>query len=94
MATVLSPAETRYQEDRISDNAVPNIIAANAACLSLACIAVALRFICRKSSQMKLEADDWLILAALVCLHMQFLFSRPLLDLLSLLGFNDRLRVM
>jgi len=66
MATVLTPAEIRNQEDHISDNAVPNVIATNAACLSLAAIAVALRFICRRLKRIKYEADDWLILAGLV----------------------------
>jgi len=66
MATVLTPAEIRYQEDHINDNAVPNVIATNAACFSLAVIAVALRFACRRIKRIKYEADDWLILAGLV----------------------------
>lgn len=66
MATHLTPAEIRYQQDHIGDDARANVIAANAACLPLACIAVALRFGCRRMSRIKYELDDWLILAALV----------------------------
>ena len=66
MATVLTPAEIHHQQDHINDNAVPTIIAANVVCFSLAFVAVALRFVCRKVSKIKYEADDWLILASLV----------------------------
>ena len=67
MATVLTPAEIRYQEDHINDNGVPSVIAVNAACFSLAAIAVALRFTCRRIKRIKYDADDWLMLAGLVC---------------------------
>lgn len=66
MATPLTPAEMQHQQDHLNDDAKPNIIVANVVCLSLACVAVALRFICRRMSGIKYELDDWLILASLV----------------------------
>ena len=50
----------------ISDNMVPNIIAANVVCFTIACIAVVLRFQARRILKIRYEADDWLILAGLV----------------------------
>ena len=61
-----TPAEILYQEKHISDNEVPNIIATNAICFPIACTAVLLRFISRRMSKIKYEADDWLIVAGLV----------------------------
>lgn len=69
MASMPSPAEILYQEKHISDNKVPNIIATNAICFPIACTAVLLRFVSRRSSKIKYEADDWLIVAGLVRLY-------------------------
>ena len=66
MATLPTPAEIKYQEMHISDNAAPSIIAANAICYSIACIAIALRFLSRRVAHIKYEADDWLVVAGLV----------------------------
>ncbi len=66
MATIPSSAEVLYQQEHISENRVAALIAANAACLSLAFIFVGLRFQARRMRQTKYEADDWLVVAGLV----------------------------
>ena len=66
MASMPTPAEIIHQEKHISDDKIPNIIAANAICFPIACIAVLLRFVSRRMSKIKYEADDWLIIAGLV----------------------------
>lgn len=50
----------------ISDDKSANIIAANAVCFTIACIAVVLRFQARRMAMIQYQADDWLILAGLV----------------------------
>ncbi|CAF9922359.1 MAG: hypothetical protein ALECFALPRED_002066 [Alectoria fallacina] len=75
MASMPTPAEILSQEKHISDNKVPNIIATNAICFPIACTAIFLRFISRRMSKIKYEADDWLIVAGLVRLP---LFHRAL----------------
>ena len=66
MATVPTPAEVKYQQEHIEENRVANLIAANAACLTLAFIFVGLRFYSRWMRRIKCEADDWLVVAGLV----------------------------
>lgn len=44
----------------------PTLIGAYAACLSLAYVAVILRFISRRKSRNALLSDDWMCVAALV----------------------------
>lgn len=66
MATIPSPAEVLYQQEHVSENRVAALIAANAACLSLAFIFVGLRFQARRLRQTNDEADDWLVIAGLV----------------------------
>ena len=66
MATMPSPAEIEWQEQQASDSLVPNIIAVNAVCFPIACIAVILRFVARRIAQVKYKADDWLIVVGLV----------------------------
>ena len=61
-----SPADLAYQEMHVSDTLVPNIIAVNVICFTIACVAVALRFLARRMARIRYEADDWLILVALV----------------------------
>lgn len=61
-----SPAELMEQKMHVSDTMVPNIIAANAICFTIACIAVILRFLARRMARVRYEADDWLIVVALV----------------------------
>lgn len=69
MATMPTPAEILEQEMHISDDRGPNIIAANAICFTIACVAVVLRFLARRRAMVRYEADDWLILAGLVRAH-------------------------
>ena len=66
MATMPTPAEIQEQMLHVSDNMVPNIIAANTVCFTIACVAVALRFQARRILRIRYEADDWLILVGLV----------------------------
>lgn len=66
MATVPSPGQLSYQQSHFNETRIPDIIASNVVCLSLACIAVALRFYSRRIKQIRYEADDWLILGGLV----------------------------
>ena len=66
MATVPTPAEILYQEKHASDTQVPNIIATNAICFPIACTAVTLRFLSRRRSKIRYEADDWFIVLALL----------------------------
>ena len=66
MASVPPSAELEWQELHMHDNEVPQLIAANVVCLSLACIAVILRFLARRVAKINYQADDWLILAGLV----------------------------
>ena len=66
MATVPTPAEIQYQQEHIGENRIPNIIAANVACLTLAFVFVGLRFLSRWMKRIKCEADDWLVVAGLV----------------------------
>lgn len=93
MASMPTPTEVLYQEKHISDNQVPNIIATNAICFPIACAAVLLRFISRRISKIKYEADDWLIVAGLVRLspcyrahdaavRARYIESRRLIDLI------------
>ena len=62
-----TPAEIQYMMAHTADDKRPNIIAAAAVSLSLAYIAVILRFIGRWRVSVPLLADDWWILVALVC---------------------------
>ena len=64
--SVLPPQEIEYELVHASDNRGPTLIAAYATCLSLAYIAVLLRFISRRKSQNPLMADEWMLVAGLV----------------------------
>lgn len=66
MATIPTPAQVQYQQDRIEENRVGNLIAANAACLGFAFIFVGLRFVARWMRKIRCEADDWLVVAGLI----------------------------
>ena len=63
MASFVSPTELEWQEKHVKDNAVPDLIAANVVCFSLACIAGVLKFAAPKVAKIKYQDDDWLILA-------------------------------
>ena len=73
----LSPTEIQYELEHIHQDQVPNIIASYATCLSLAYIAVVLRFVARRTSRASLRADDLTIFIALVRVELPCLtFSR------------------
>ena len=62
-----TPAQIEYMQAHISDNRKLDLIASVAVPLSIATIAVFLRFVARHRARAPLLADDWLILASLVC---------------------------
>ena len=62
----LSPTEIQYELEHIGQDRAPNIIVTYATCLSLACIAVVLRFVARRTSRAPFQADDLTIFIALV----------------------------
>ena len=62
----LSPTEIQYELEHIHQDRAPSIIASYAICLSLACIAVVLRLVARRTSRSELKADDITMLSALV----------------------------
>ena len=92
MATIPTPAEIQEQEMHISDDATPSIIAATAVCYTIACVAIALRFLSRRMAKIKYEADDWLVVAGLVRhLAFPFLFSPIYALLITLVRNRDPL---
>ena len=66
MAKPLSPQEILFQKEHIDDDKRPDIISSHVICLTLACIAVSLRYVARRIGRIRLAADDWLSLAGLI----------------------------
>ena len=66
MASKPSLANIHYQKAHISESRVGSIIAANVICYTIGCLAVVLRFVSRRLSNIKYEWDDWLVVAGLV----------------------------
>ena len=64
--SLLSTQEIEYELAHASDNRGPSLIAAYTTCLSLAYIAVFLRFLSRRTSRNALKADDWMLVVGLV----------------------------
>jgi len=62
----LPPAEAQYQLDHINESRLQDIVSSHIACLVIAVVAIALRFISRRISKTAIKADDWMIVAALV----------------------------
>lgn len=62
----LSQTELLYEFEHINDNRGPDLIATYSICISLAYIAVILRFIARRAGRNALLWDDWMIVVALV----------------------------
>lgn len=60
-----SPAKILYEQQHITDDRSAPLIAANVVCVSLALIAVCMRFTSRRLAKIKYEADDWLIIIGL-----------------------------
>lgn len=61
-----SKQEIGYELAHATDDRRPSLIAAYAVCLSLAYVAVTLRFISRRKSKNALMADDWMLVVGLV----------------------------
>ena len=68
MSTAVNPAaiSLQYERQNLTSSRVPVIIASVAICFPLACIAVILRFVCRRVNDIRIKVDDWTILIALV----------------------------
>ena len=64
--SALTQQEILYEMEHIGDNKGPSLIAAYAVCISLAYVAVFLRFISRRIGKNALLADDWMVVVALV----------------------------
>ena len=62
----LPPSVIAYQQQHISDNKQPGLIAVSVICLTLACFAVGLRVISRRKARNPLGPDDYTIFLALV----------------------------
>ncbi|KAK0510708.1 hypothetical protein JMJ35_007140 [Cladonia borealis] len=60
-----SPAKILYEQQHITDDRSAALIAANVVCVSLAFIAVCMRFTSRRMAKIKYKADDWLIISGL-----------------------------
>ena len=92
MATLPSPADILWQEEHVSDDKAPDIIAVNVICFSIACSAVFARFTARRIKNIAYGADDWLILAGLVRPHTN-LFRRLLVSpIRDVHGFRSKTR--
>lgn len=63
MTSTLTPAEIAKLSHQTE---IPAINASNAVCLAAAFIAVVLRFVSRRITKLKIQADDGLIAVALV----------------------------
>lgn len=64
-----SPAKLLYEQQHITDDRSASLIAANVVCVSLAFVAVCMRFTSRRMAKIKYQADDWLIISGLVTTH-------------------------
>ncbi|KAI9876590.1 MAG: hypothetical protein M1830_006168 [Pleopsidium flavum] len=62
----LPASEIQYQQAHISDDRTTSIIVSNVICFVAACVAVSLRLISRRLSVVSMQADDYMILVALV----------------------------
>ncbi|KAF1996041.1 hypothetical protein P154DRAFT_623547 [Amniculicola lignicola CBS 123094] len=71
-----TPADTEYMKAHIHEDHRPLFIGINAACLVVACMAVALRFLSRWKISARIGLDDWLISLAMVFVigHVSCLF--------------------
>lgn len=65
--TILSRQGVQYQENHKNEDKGSGIIISLAIMLTMAYIAVGLRFTSRRMIQAKLSYDDWVIVIGLVC---------------------------
>ena len=63
---LLTPVELQYQEEHIHDDRSGNLVTSHAICIAIAAIAVLLRLIARRMCRASIQADDWMIIFALV----------------------------
>ena len=61
-----SPEKLLYEQQHLTDDRSATIIAATVICISLATIAVCMRFASRRIAHIDYKADDWLSISALV----------------------------
>ncbi|MCJ1272070.1 hypothetical protein MMC22_011977 [Lobaria immixta] len=61
-----TPEEIQYQEDHIHDDRSGDIVTSHAICITIAVIAVLFRFISRRMCKASIQADDWMIIVALL----------------------------
>ena len=66
MPNPLSPAEIKYELAHIHDNRASNIVVSSIICISSATVAVLLRLLARRLSKVKILADDYMMIFALV----------------------------
>ena len=62
----ISPEEISYQQVHIHDDRSRDIVLSHIICLSLAFIAILLRFLSRHIGRVRREPDDWMIVAAFI----------------------------
>ena len=62
----LSPQEIEYQKLHVHDDRSQDIVSSHAICITLAFLAVVLRFLSRKLGKIPIGADDWTIILAFV----------------------------
>ena len=61
-----TPEEIQYQEEHIHDDRSGNVVTSHAICMAIATTAVLLRLIARRMCKASIQADDWMIIFALV----------------------------
>ena len=61
-----SPATLLFEQQHVTDDRSANLVAANVVCVTLAFIAVCMRFVSRRMAKIEYKADDWLALSGLV----------------------------
>lgn len=66
MPSPLSPSEIKYELAHSHDNRASNITVSSIICISLATLAVMLRLLARRLSKVKILADDYMMIFALV----------------------------
>ena len=62
----LPPQDIAYQQAHIHDDRSSDIVISHIVCLSLAFTAILLRFLSRHIGKVRLEPDDWMIVAAFI----------------------------
>lgn len=66
MTTLLSPSELHYQLAHWQENLSPEIVAVDVVLIVIAAIVVLLRLISRRIKVTPLQADDYMVMVALV----------------------------